>query len=268
MTMSVTVTVLYFYHSEISTQTKWQKSKSQSHNHTISPLCNQPLFLLPDLLCNSLLYFPSLAHVRLFLPRGPRDAKDIHEYVSRPLGDVETWEKAAVMRYVPVWWRNHVAVSHCAYAWPKGQTWEIEYPQMGSGLLVPEVEDYEPSINGGVSNADEVRMPYMGLSAVGKVRGVYKCVCGCSNVVWLGCEAVQETGRRVRIEVEFYESVDEPVKKGYVYVGMRLEENATPSPAARSVEGGSGIMFEPEEEEYWRGMRRRNRGWFGVLFRD
>ncbi|KAH7109051.1 hypothetical protein B0J11DRAFT_545286 [Dendryphion nanum] len=216
---------------------------------------------IPNLLCNSLLRFPSLSYLRIRIPPGYRPANDLHRPItSAMLSDpkfANDWEKLAVAMYVPSWFQANIGVSHCAYAWPVGQRWKVEYPMLRSDYMTFD-DDYEPSLNGGFSEYRTI--PRMMLGAVGKVPGVHHCMCGCGCMIWLSCDAVQDTGRRVKIETEFCRSVD-PKKKDD-NIGFRLLPGVEPIETVESVHGGSGFAFEPPDE-YWEELREKNRSFWG-----
>jgi hypothetical protein len=113
--------------------------------------------------------------------------------------------------------------------------------------------------------------------AVGNVYGVKMCPCNCGNVEWVSANLVQETGRRVTVDLIYYGPEYRPLPLLDADTALRirmgpkaviLQENA-PSLELQELacHGGEvsvqGYAYDPDDD-YWEDKRRRNGDWVAL----
>ncbi|CAO2649877.1 Nn.00g011690.m01.CDS01 [Neocucurbitaria sp. VM-36] len=211
-----------------------------------------------NIITNGILTFPSLSRFEIYIQRGHKYEQEVHYspmLTGRTFNDLH---KDAIEKYAPIWFDDRIlrpiANGH-TFSWQSGDKWTVEWPQVDTPYL--------SVINSEDIHGELITKPYMGTEAIGAVRGVHLCVCGCDEVCWLSANLVQQTGRRLLIDTFFY-SAEEGFKTSeeqYPHLKIRLRPGAQPLPVTEGPTGanaGTTSFGYEADEEYWDGIRRRN----------
>lgn len=228
-----------------------------------------------DFLSNTLLLFPGVKRLEVRCKRGIDHPNTVHtgmfDAVTYDIGGKnamqEEWMGRAAKRYVPRWFQTtlHHVVCGRAYSWQKGQKWCIYYPALEYPQLTFQTDFSSP-------NAPEttavISPDYAGL-----LPGIELCTCGCGSASWVLAQLVQETGRKVEVEVLFYEDSEAERERERKGLTVRLRPNVEHLPVV-NVNGGRGLVWDAHEE-YWSGLRMRKgwilggwKGYLGGMFKD
>jgi hypothetical protein len=204
-----------------------------------------------DFLSNAILLFPTVQRLTIRVPKGKRANQQAHMLDMFSTLDAEgPVRDAALRRYVPNWLSSTIqhVVNSPSSSWQTGHKWRVEWPQFDSPLYVQGME-YANPIEGWQMTGS---MPQ---EAAGVVEGVKLCICGCGELRWLAAHLVQETGRRVKIGVEYCRDAEaEELRK----MKIRLEPlkgGADPLPLTW-LQGGDAAGWEVDEQ-YWNELRAK-----------
>ena len=157
---------------------------------------NMPLHRGSLFLAGALVLFPAVTRLRLRIER-TRDEQGGNPHANAA-GDAS---KSACV--APWLWStlNEVREGKCVGGWQAGQKWELEWPQMDEEIEILSKINQTYSNNG-----DDVFVP--GARAIREAHlrdlGVEQCACGCGVPCWNRVWLVQESGRRVRLDVVYY----------------------------------------------------------------
>ncbi|KAH7377306.1 hypothetical protein BKA66DRAFT_467919 [Pyrenochaeta sp. MPI-SDFR-AT-0127] len=213
---------------------------------------------VPNVLTNAILLLPTLKRFEIHIRKGHKSQQEAHH---SPLLVGHTFRdpsRDAVEKYAPTWFDYktlRAIASGQAYSWQEGQKWRVEWPQLASSFF--------HCIDGRDMYGERCWTPYMGSEAVNSVRGVHMCVCGCGEVCWLSADLIQETGRRICVDTQFYgtykrtKSFEEQLANHKI----RLLPGVKPLPVTEGPSGGNvGVtsIAHDADQEYWDGIRRRN----------
>ncbi|KAF2109661.1 hypothetical protein BDV96DRAFT_651639 [Lophiotrema nucula] len=207
---------------------------------------------ISEFVSNAMVLFPLLRKCEIRVQEGRVRAELQHgkDRDSIALSYKSVMEEV-VGKFVPRW--LYVAVQDVVagrrYAWQKGEGWGVEWPIV-SALM-------EAGVYG-----EDVRWEADWRSQLvwQEGEGVGRCACGCGDVVWLRCFLVQEGGRRVEVEAVFHARSEVAREREERMLSVRLKELQEGIQRLPVVQGNGGVGWEADEE-YWDGLRKRNRGW-------
>lgn len=210
-----------------------------------------------NVLANSMLLLPNLKRFEIHVRNGPQLNAETHQSPRLAHYKYTDPHLEAVEKYAPLWLNyktlRPVTSGHC-YSWQEGQKWSVEWPQLKSVCLhFVDVQDV---------NGEMCVKPYMCVNALGWVRGVHMCVCGCGEVCWLSADLVQQTGRRICIDTHFHGNYLDPIPvEDISHLKIRLRPGTEPlSVTERSSTESVHVtsIAHDADPEYWEGLRRRN----------
>lgn len=206
-------------------------------------------------IANSLILFSGLKNLELRIKKGkPVERNAVHAQTPWP-----AYEGGLKERRVPSWLLTTVqnVVKGREYAWQKGEKWSVLWPQERTACFLEEM------LGQG--------RPEMAREAVAEamqgIDGVEPCACACGEPSWMMCEMLQETGRRVRLQVLYYGSVDLDRFRELQRHRVRLEPGAEPLPLTMLPNANALGFGWDGEAEYWEGFRRSTEGFTGLLER-
>jgi hypothetical protein len=248
---------------------------SSHHVHAITAISHDLRadyrdFQTANIMANAIILFPSLNHIQMRMLRSRLPAHDMDPIAYTFDRDAQEY---ATRKFVPRWFSKPIigfAAGYHSYAWQTGERWEVQWPQMNDDEYFRISEDFDPT---GVRHLS----PLMDPGAIGNVSGVKMCPCNCGNVEWVFANLVQETGRRVTVDLIYYGPEYRPLPLLDADTALRirmgpkavfLQENApllklqeqTCHAGEVSVQG---YAYDPDDD-YWEDKRRRNGDWVAL----